>query len=142
MELPETCEICGIAFSGFELTCDCVSRQDPAFYNYGSGTAVVWRKPEHDFFVVRTGEMRIHYKEGDVEETLRYTDDLDGLGIDTDKKLAEIYERLGEEGFCWVNNSWFEIYSDEDENYFSEPFDELDKAILYAIGLSQGKETK
>jgi hypothetical protein len=139
---PEACEICGINFSGFELTCDCVNRQDPAFYNWGGGSEIVWQKPEHDFYVVRAGEMRIHYKEGDAEETLRYTSDLDELGIDTDKKLAEIGERLGEEGFSWVNNSWFEIYSNEDSDFFSEPLHELDEAIVNAIRLSEGKEIK
>jgi hypothetical protein len=134
------CEICGIPFSQMAITCDCVHRQDPAFYVYEQGSECVWEVDGNPYYVVRCGEMRIHYKKDDHEEVIRYTEQLDALGIDTDQKLQDIYKELGDEGFYWDNNSWFEVHSNEDPDFYTDAIHELDNAVLNAIRLGQGKE--
>jgi hypothetical protein len=84
--------------------------------------------------------MRINYKKDDHEEVIRYTEQLDALGIDTDQKLQDIYKELGDEGFYWDNNSWFEVHSNSDPDFFTDAIHELDNAVLNAIRLGQGKE--
>jgi hypothetical protein len=93
----------------------------------------VWQDSENKrFFVVRNGEMRIHYSP-DLESNIviRYTDQLEGIGVKTDADL-ERFTALGEEMFSWVNNSWFEVWDSNDTDYFSDPIFELDSAIEYA----------
>jgi hypothetical protein len=84
--------------------------------------------------------MRIHYKKDDREEVIRYTDQLDALGIDTDAKLIAIYNELGDEGFFWDNNSWFEVHSDADPDFYTDAIHDLDNAVMNAIRLGEGKE--
>ena len=134
------CEICGIPFSQMAITCDCVHRQDAAFYIYEQGSECVWQVDGNPFYVIRNGEMRIQYKEGEQEEVITSTEQLYELGIDTDKKLIEIGERLGDEGFFWDNNAWFEICSTDDPDFYTDAIHELDNAVLNAIRLGQGKE--
>lgn len=78
--------------------------------------------------------MRIHYTDstGDTR-ILRYTSDLDEIGIDSDSKLAEMSE-LGEENWAWVHNSWFEIIDDQEPDY-GEIYHGLDEAVERAIHL-------
>ena len=99
-----------------------MTRQDSSFYTNGAGPEVVWEDSDNPFFVMRNGEMRIQYKDA----TLRYTSDLLEAGIDSDQKLIELDE-AGE--IEWMNNSWYEVWSDSDPDYFSEPLHELDLAI-------------
>ena len=129
MSKIENCEICGIAFSAFEITCNCHERQDSAFYTDSQGTQTVWSEPNNPFYVVRAGEMRIHATSEDGEEVvIRYTDQLEDFGITNDEELKEWSDK-GEDVFSWVNNSWYEIYTDKDPDFFSEPLHELDEAI-------------
>jgi hypothetical protein len=102
---------------------------DSAFYTNEAGLEFVWEEPSCDYFVVRNGEMRIHATNGDGSiEVIRYTDKLEEFGITTDKQLAEWTEK-GEEVFSWVNNSWFEVHTDKDLEFFSEPYHSLGDAI-------------
>jgi hypothetical protein len=73
--------------------------------------------------------MRIHYSP-DLESqiVIRYTDQLEGIGVKTDEDL-EKFHALGEEMFTWVNNSWFEVMDSNDPDYYSEPYHSLDDAI-------------
>ena len=106
-----------------------MTRQDSSFYTNGAGPEVVWEDSDNPFFVVRNGEMRIHYSpELDSEIVIRYTDQLEAIGVSTDEDL-ERFNQLGDEMFTWVNNSWYEVWSDSDPDYFSEPLHELDLAI-------------
>jgi hypothetical protein len=136
MSKIENCEICGTPFSAFAITCNCHERKDSAFYTDEAGTQVVWEKEGMPFYVVRAGEMRIHaVSESGDEGVIRYTDQLRDFGIDTDKELAE-WSAKPEEIFSWVNNSWFEIYTEKDSWFFSEPLHDIDEAIAEAKRLS------
>jgi CRP-like cAMP-binding protein len=106
-------------------------RQDSAFYTYGDN-AVVWEEEGKPFYVICSGEMRIHaVTEDGHTEVIRYTNRLEEFGIKTDAQLAEWTDK-GEEVFSWVNNSWFEVLHEDDGEFFSEPYHTLDDAIGYA----------
>jgi hypothetical protein len=107
-------------------------RNDSAFYTNNAGTEVVWEEEGCDFYVVRNGEMRIHYSP-DLESVtvIRYTDQLEDVGVKNDEDL-EKFTALGEEMFSWVNNSWFEVYTEKDPDYFTEPLHDLEEAIEMA----------
>jgi hypothetical protein len=109
-----------------------MSRNDSAFYTFSAGTEVVWEEEGCDFYVVRAGEMRIHYSP-DLESVtvIRYTDQLEEIGVHSDEDL-EKFSALGEEMFSWVNNSWFEVYTEKDPDYFTEPLHDLEEAIEMA----------
>ncbi len=105
-------------------------RQDSSFYTNEAGHELVWQDSEQPrFYVIRNGEMRIHYSP-DLESqiVIRYTDQLEGIGVKTDEDL-EKFHALGEEMFTWVNNSWFEVMDSKDSEYYSEPYHSLDDAI-------------
>ena len=107
-----------------------MTRQDSAFYTNEAGHELVWQDSEQPrFYVIRNGEMRIHYSP-DLESQIvvRYTDQLEGIGVKTDEDL-EKFHALGEEMFTWVNNSWFEVMDSNDPDYYSEPYHSLDDAI-------------
>lgn len=105
-------------------------RQDSAFYTMGPGHELVWQDAEKPrFYVVRNGEMRINYSPDlESEQVIRYTDQLEAIGVNTDADL-EKFTALGDEMFSWVNNSWFEIFDKEDSEYYSEPYHSLADAI-------------
>jgi hypothetical protein len=75
------------------------------------------------------------------EETIiRYTDDLINYGIDTDEKLNELNKRFSDNGYqIWHNNSWFEVYSKEDD-FGYDVHHELDEAIDFAVAAIQEDE--
>ena len=105
---------------------------DASFYVNSPSAETVWEEEGNRFFVVRNGEMRIHYSP-DLESqiVIRYTDQLEEIGVKTDADL-EKFTALGDEMFTWVNNSWFEVWDTKDTNYFSEPLFDLNEAIEYA----------
>lgn len=112
-------------------------RQDSCFYADGSGSMVAWSITGCDYYVVASGVMDIRYTDPDGTEHRIYdTGTLDKLGFDTDSKVAEMSDK-GEEIWSWVNNNWFEVYSDTDLDYFSEPIDTIDNAIYHALELAQ-----
>jgi hypothetical protein len=100
-------------------------RNDPAFWVDESGSQVVWHSPDSEFYVIRAGEMRLHYK----DEVIRYTDDLIAIGLTDDQKLADSESNPD---YNWVHNSWFEVCHKEDGDYFSDPIFDLSEAIEYA----------
>lgn len=142
--LAHYCEICGYTLPEDAIEpCSCVNRQDSSFYTNEDCYEDVWvRYGEVAYRVVRNGEMKIRYTDDEGNEhTIRYTDDLDNLGIDTDEKLYEM-NKLDEEKWCWVHNSWYEVWDAsvdefEVEEYCSEPFDTLDEAVAFAIALHE-----
>jgi hypothetical protein len=111
-------------------------RQDSAFYTFEPGHEVVFQDEENPFFVVRNGDMRIHATKNGHEVVIRYTDQLEEFGITNDKQLGE-WSAKGEEVFSWVNNSWFEVWNDEDEAFDGGVYHELDEAISAAISLKE-----
>lgn len=118
--------------------------QDSAFYTNDSGTEVVWDKdPNERFYVVRSGEMRIHATKDGYDTVIRYTDQLRDFGIETDDALAE-WTAKGDEVFSWVHNSWFEVYDANQAEWYSEPIHEFDEAVEFALMLSKkfGKDTE
>lgn len=134
------CSSCGLEFAADDLTdgfCedDREHRQDSAFYTMEPGHEVVFQDEENPFFVVRNGEMRIHAIKNGHEVVIRYTDQLEEFGIKNDKQLGEWSAK--EELFDWVNNSWFEVWSDEDEAFDGGVYHELDEAISAAISLKE-----
>lgn len=142
--LAHYCEICGYTLPEDAIEpCSCVNRQDSSFYTNESGWEDVWvRYGEVAYKVVRNGEMRVYYTDpSGNEHTIRYTGDLDELGISTDEQLEKM-NTLGEELWSWVNNSWYEVWDAsveelEVEEYYSEPFYTLDEAVAYAIKLDE-----
>lgn len=111
-------------------------RQDSCFYADGSGNSVAWSMEDCDYYVIASGVMDIRYTAPDGTEHRIYdTGTLDSLGFDTDSKVAKMSDK-GEEIWSWVNNNWFEVYSDTDLDYYSEPIDTLDEAIQYALDLA------
>lgn len=133
----QTCEICeAILPEGSDPLepCSCSQRQSPEFYKWGAGSDIVYRTENFD--VVCAGEMRIHtsYKNagGLVERTIRYADELDELGITTDKDLQAQHDR-GEENFYEAMNPWFEVWSKTNYEICSEPIYELDEAVALAV---------
>jgi hypothetical protein len=114
------------------------AREDAAFYTDSHEAEVLW-KPEginpKEVRVYRNGEMRIHYTEPSGEvSVLRYTQDLDEKGLDTDEKLFEA-ENSGK--IEWINNAWFEVAWVDNED--GEIVDRLDEAIDYAKRLVKGE---
>lgn len=113
-----------------------MTRQDSAFYTNSAGSEVVWENEKSPrFYVIRNGEMRIHYSP-DLESqfVIRYTDQLEEIGVKTDADL-EKFTALGDEMFDWVNNSWFEVLDTNDPEYYSEVYNELDDAVKWAESL-------
>lgn len=110
-------------------------KNDSAFYTDSPGTQVVWEQEGCDFYVVRAGEMRIHaIDEKGTAWIIRYTDQLEDFGVKNDEQLAEWSEKGNKyDGiFEWINNSWFEVYTDKDPDYFTEPLHDLEEAIEVA----------
>lgn len=127
---------------GRDLTSENADRQDAAWYVNGGGSEGVWHKEGCDFYVARVGEMKILYTDTTTRHThtFRYTEDIEGAGIYDDKELYDL--GLDESILFWDNNAWFEVCSYTDLDYCSEPIDQLDEAIDYALELSSGKEQK
>ncbi len=112
-------------------------RQDSCFYSDGSGATTAWYDDCCDYYVVACGVMDIRYTDPDGNEHRIYsTKTLDSLGFDTDSKIAKMSDK-GEEIWEWVNNNWFEVYSDTDLDFCSEPIDTIDSAIDYALRLDK-----
>lgn len=106
-----------------------MSKQDAAFYVWEPGSEVVWQSNDCDFYVIRSGEMRIRYKPNtDDEQVIRYTDQLQDVGITNDAQLVEATDK---EVLEWIHNAWFEVWHKEDSEWFSDPFHELQTAINY-----------
>lgn len=111
------------------------TRNDSAFYTNSAGSEVVWEEEGCDYYVVRNGEMRIHaINEQGVAWIIRYTDQLEEFGVKDDKTLEEWSAKGNKyDGiFEWIHNSWFEVYTEKDPEFFSEPIHNLDEAIAYA----------
>lgn len=112
-------------------------RQDSCFYSDGSGSTIAWSLPDCDYYVVASGVMDIRYTDPDGNEHRIFdTGTLDKLGFDTNSKVSAIAGK-GEEVWSWVNNNWFEVYSDTDLDFYSEPIDTLDEAIKYSLELAK-----
>lgn len=109
-----------------------MTRYDSSFYTNQDAPETVWQVEGNPFFVVRNGEMRINYG----EDILRYTSDLLEAGIDSDEKLYKLMD-----SGSFVNNSWYEVWSTEDTDYYSEPLHDIDEACQYATDLQHAKET-
>jgi hypothetical protein len=109
-------------------------QQDAAFYT-NDDSEVVYDAGR--FYVLRAGEMRIHAKKDDSDhiEVIRYTDKLLEFGIKTDTDLAE-WSNKDEEIFSWVNNPWFEICDEKDEDV-SIVLHELDESIALANKMAE-----
>ena len=107
-------------------------RQDSSFYHYENGSEIVWKRDEYEFYVVRNGEMRIHYKpDAETEMVIRYTDQLKEIGVKTDEDLST-FLGLGDEVFEFIENSWFEVWHKEDGDYYTDAIHTLDEAIELA----------
>jgi hypothetical protein len=107
-----------------------MSKQDSSFYTNQEGAETVWQEQGNPYYVVRNGEMRIHYN----DRVIRYTDDLEDNGITTDKQVYELMDSN-----CFVNNSWFEVWHSTDTEYYSEPLHELNEAIEHAKELNNAE---
>ena len=100
-----------------------MSRNDAAFFTQYHDSDPVWFSDDREIVIYRVGEMRIHFVEPDGSTSvLRYTNDLDSKGLDTDEKLTDA-EKAGK--IEWHNNPWFEVvYHDNDEGEVLIDFEE------------------
>lgn len=97
-------------------------RQDSAFYTWGDPYLVATLEFQDNTYTIEcVGEMRIEYD----EYSIRNTEDLFEAGIDNDKKLSEIAEKGGE----WINNSWFEVFDHQRNEYTGEIYHEVKEAV-------------
>ena len=110
------------------------SRQDPAFYTNSSDYEVVWNENPR-FCVIRNGGMNVYYtpfpySDSKSIDIIRYTNELEALGIKTDEDL-----RGAEPLLTWHNNSWFEVLDFNNTDWSSDVYDTLYEAIDKAINL-------
>jgi hypothetical protein len=97
-------------------------RQDSAFYTWWDTNRVADLAYEgREYGIYCVGEMRIHYK----EQVIRYCDDLIQAGIKNDKDLSKIEDNDGE----WLNNSWFEVWDEVNDEYTGEVYHTVQDAI-------------
>ena len=117
-----------------------MSREDAAFYTYSHGAEVLWVSSEDNpkqVRVYRNGEMRIHYKEkSGAVSVLRYTQDLDEKGLDTDEKLFGA-EKSGL--IEWIDNPWFEVAWTDNED--GEVIGTFCEAVDYAKRVMKEEES-
>ncbi len=116
-QLPE-----GVALDVVDYDIEREDRQDSAFYTW-SDTNLVARLSYkgREFGIYCVGEMRIHYK----DQVIRYCNDLVEAGFTNDKELAQLEDKGGE----WINNSWFEVYDYNSDEYTMEIYHEVKEAI-------------
>jgi hypothetical protein len=106
-----------------------LDQQDAVFYT-GGDVEVVWKSDDCDFYVVACGDTRILLvDEEGKEHDIRQPADLEGAGIKSDTDFKRLADK---DLITWYNNPWFEVYSDTDLDYYSEPMYELDEAIGFA----------
>ncbi len=112
-QLPE-----GVALDVVDYDIEREDRQDSAFYTW-SDTNLVARLSYkgREFGIYCVGEMRIHYK----DQVIRYCNDLVEAGFTNDKELAQLEDKGGE----WINNSWFEVYDYNSDEYTMEIYHEV-----------------
>jgi len=129
---------------------DISAKKDPAFY--------VWDADAHQHTasvimgdrlirVFCDGKMRINLwdsaearERGDDPEVIRYSDQLVGAGLNTDKKLWKAVDAGRIE---WDNNAWFDLYAYGDgieDGWLNCVHHDLDEAILQASGLIKDDE--
>lgn len=113
-----------------------MTRQDAAFYTYAHDAEQVWpEEGQARFYVIRNGEMRIHYSpDADTEIVIRYTDQLEAIGCKSDEDLQRFSE-LGDREFDWVNNPWFEVIDSKCPEIDFDAVHTLDDAIAIANDL-------
>lgn len=111
-----------------------MSREDAAFFTYDHGSMLVWQTDDKLVRVYKNGEMRINYTEdsGDVS-VLRYVEDLDAKGLDTDEKLAAASDSGKVE---WIDNPWFEVVWEDNEE--GEVLHGYTEAVEYALKVRKG----
>lgn len=111
-----------------------MSRNDAAFYTDSHDCFAVW--VSGDVKVYRAGEMRIHYTRPDGSvAVLRYTSDLDDVGIDSDDKLRSAEK----DGLIeWIHNPWFEVVESDDDIVGEVELD-YDGAVAIATRLAKEK---
>ncbi len=116
-ELPQ-----GVELEVVDYDIEREDRQDSAFYTW-SDTNLVARLSYkgREFGIYCVGEMRIHYK----DQVIRYCNDLVEVGFTNDKELAQLEDKGGE----WINNSWFEVYDYNSNEYTMEIYHEVKEAI-------------
>jgi hypothetical protein len=111
-----------------------MSREDAAFFTYDHGCMLVWQTDDKMVRVYKNGAMRIHLTQDNGEvAVLRYVNDLDEYGLDTDEKLFAA-EKSGK--IEWHENPWFEVVWSENEE--GEVLGNYDEAVAYALKVRKG----
>lgn len=104
-----------------------MTKQEAEFYVNSADTESLWEGER--YYVIRNGEMRIHF--GD--EVIRYTDQLERAGIGSDRVLSalNIASGLAEttDLFQIIDSPWFEVVDSEDPTDQGEIFHALDDAV-------------
>lgn len=104
-----------------------MTRQEAEFYVDCEGTQSLWEGER--YYVIRNGEMRIHF--GD--EVIRYTDQLVAAGVGSDKVLSvlNIASGLAEtfDLFQIIDSPWFEVVDSTDPTDMGEVYHSLDEAV-------------
>lgn len=133
---------------------DLEKRTDPAFYVWDSThnyVAKVSYKDKPSIHIYCDGEMRINVwdsvvaRERDEEPhvVVRYSDQLVKAGVTDDAELYQATERME-----WINNTWFDLYSEDtshgDDGWLDCVTHSLGDAISSAMSVLQEEygETK
>lgn len=115
---------------------DTRKQQGSEFYCWNSGETLLAevKRGERTVRVVASGEMYLAVPRiinGEIVETgdvIRYTQDLEDYGIDTDLKMLQYTKQMSDIGWeVWHMNNWFEVYDEEFPD--GEVCDTLDGAI-------------
>jgi len=105
-----------------------MSRNDAAFYTDTHDCEALWFSDDKEIVVYRNGEMRIHFTRPDGDTSvLRYTKDLDDVGLISDELLFEA-DNSGK--IEWIHNAWFEVVYHDNED--GEIFLDFEEAMKYA----------
>lgn len=108
-------------------------RQDSAFYTWGDPYLVATLEYDNNTYTIEClGEMRIEYG----QYSIRNTEDLFEAGITNDKKLSKITDKGAE----WINNSWFEVFDHQQNEYTGEVYHEVKEAIQIVANWITDKE--
>lgn len=88
-------------------------REDSAWYTYQSehDAVATVSNGEREITIYADGEMRVIMNDGEMRTVVRYYDQFREYGITND---ADIFEASEAGRLEWVNNSWFDLYTDSD----------------------------
>lgn len=95
------------------------NRQDAVWYHgYGEVAKVTLTTENGDTYAVSIhcdGETKVQLPDGFPLTYVRYADEWETIGVNTDKEMTDFTQKMLANGVdIWVHNSWFDIYAEID----------------------------